>query len=104
MAREPGDCEPKREDGTRGPAEIVPLPWRVRRKPRLEPEPEPQTDKADEHTLSTRALVGFGLFFLIFIVFGVWLLEAMRARMILEECLMAGGRNCVPITEQYRER
>ena len=102
MAREPRNFELKREDGTRGPAEIVPLPWRARRKPRPQPEPEP--DEVDEHTLSTRALVGFSLFFLLFIVFGVWLLEAMRARMLLEECLMAGGRNCVPITEQYRER
>ena len=102
MARESRDSEAKRENGTRGPAEIVPLPWKARRKPRPEPEPEP--DEADEHTLSNRALVGFGLFFLLFIVFGVWLLEAMRARMKLEECMMAGRKNCAPITEPYRER
>lgn len=102
MAREPRDSEMKREDRPPGPAEIVPLPWKARRKPRPQPEPEPPA--ADEHSLSNRALVGFGLFFLIFIVFGVWLLEAMRTRMQLEECLMAGRRNCAPITEPYRER
>lgn len=78
---------------------LLAFPWRRRAHPR-----RPAPRDPDDYTLSRRQLIGFAVFFVLFIAFGVWLLEAMRAQMKLEECLMAGRKNCAPISVALPER
>jgi hypothetical protein len=80
-------------------AEIVPLPWIARRKPRPAPRRSQPIDlDPDDYIVSTRALLLIAAFLVLFIMSTVWLLEKMRANALLEECMMAGRKNCVPIT------
>jgi hypothetical protein len=96
MARIQGSKEDRQNDRT---AEIVPLPWIARRKPRPSPRsPRPQDLDPDDYIISTRALLTIGAFLVLFVVSTVWLLETMRRNALLEECLMAGRKNCVPIS------
>jgi hypothetical protein len=80
--------------GARG--DVVPLPWMRRRRPTPAPRRAPPDDP-DDYIVSDRTLLTVGAFLAMLIVGSVWLLETMRANSILEECLMAGRKNCVPI-------
>jgi len=90
----------KKDDRRKGrTAEIVPLPWIARRKPRPSPRrPWAQDVDPDDYIVSTRALLTIGAFLVLFVISTVWLLETMRKNALLEECLMAGRKNCVPIS------
>jgi hypothetical protein len=65
--------------------------------------PVPPSDP-DDYPVSDRALLSVGVFIAVLIVGSVWLLETMRTNAILEECVMAGRKNCVPITAPLMQR
>ena len=79
-------------------AKIIPLPWVARKLRRPARRTRPQDFDSDDYIVSTRALVVIAAFLVLFIVSTVWLLETMRKNAQIEECLMAGRRNCVPIS------
>jgi hypothetical protein len=84
---------------------VLPFPWKARRRPdRASVPPRAEPRDPDDYTLSNRALFGFALFLALYVTFGVWLLEAMRAQAKLEDCLMAGRKNCVPIALPTAQR
>jgi hypothetical protein len=76
-------------------ANVVPLPWHARRKKR--PEPRRQVADPDDYPVSDRTLLTIAACLALLILGCVWLLEAMHKNSILEDCLMAGRRNCSPI-------
>jgi hypothetical protein len=86
-------------------AEIKPFPWEALKaktgagnKPAADPEPE---DEGGSNKVTLAVLGGFILFL---ILFGVWLMGAIKEATRREECLMQGRRNCVPIAVPDRER
>lgn len=95
---------PKADGSERREAEIVPLPWVARRKHRIDEVHATQARDPDDYPVSTRTLVLVGAFVAAFVVTGVWLLETMRENALIEECLMAGRKNCVPISLPAPER
>jgi hypothetical protein len=82
-------------DDARG-AEILPLPW-VGRRVRAPAARQVSAADPDDYAISNRTLLAVILFVVGFVVVGVWLLETMRSNAQLEECVMAGRRNCAPI-------
>jgi hypothetical protein len=96
---------PKAGERDERAAKIIPLPWVARRKPRpTARRSRPQDFDPDDYIVSTRALLVIAAFLVLFIVSTVWLLETMRKNAQIEECLMAGRRNCVPISTPLPER
>lgn len=96
---------PKADGIERHEAEIVPLPWVARRKHRrVDEATAAQARDPDDYPVSTRTLILVGAFVAAFVVIGVWLLETMRGNALIEECLMAGRKNCVPISLPAPER
>jgi len=63
----------------------------------------PASKADDEEPLSTRALIGIGIFLVVLVLAGVWLLNTLRDISKLQDCAMQGRRNCAPI-ETPRER
>lgn len=60
---------------------------------------EPEKDEEDHRTGANRqtaSLAGLALA-LALLVAGLWLYHALREKSKLEDCLMAGRRNCAPI-------
>lgn len=91
MARLYGDSgRPARHSG----AAVIPLPWVARRPRRY---PDPSLLDPDDYIVTTRALIGVGLFLVLFIGGSVWLMETMHRNSVKEDCLMSGRRNCFPI-------
>jgi hypothetical protein len=84
-----------RSRGSAG-ADIVPLPWLARRKKRNAPR-RPQVADPDDYPVSDRTLLTIAACLALLILGCVWLLETMHKNSILEDCLMAGRRNCSPI-------
>ena len=78
-------------------ADIVPLPWHARRKRPPQPKRAPATDP-DDYPVSDRTLLTIAACLALLILGCVWLLEAMHKNSILEDCFMAGRKNCSPIT------
>jgi hypothetical protein len=96
MARARNPKAGEREERT---AKIIPLPWVARRRPRPSPRrTRPDDVDPDDYIISTRALFAIAVFLVLFVVSTVWLLETMRTNALMEECLMAGRRNCAPIS------
>jgi hypothetical protein len=96
MARPHGHgADRERNRGSAG-ADIVPLPWLARRKKRAEPK-RPQAADPDDYPVSDRTLLTIAACLALLILGCVWLLETMHKNSILEDCLMAGRRNCTPI-------
>jgi hypothetical protein len=58
--------------------------------------PEPQR-AGDEEPLSTRALIGLGIFLVVLVLSGVWLMNTLRDMGQMQDCAMQGRRNCAPI-------
>jgi len=56
-----------------------------------------------EEPLSTGALIGIGIFLLLLVIAGVWLMNTLRDIGKLQDCAMQGRRNCAPI-ETPRDR
>jgi hypothetical protein len=81
--------------------DIVPVPWIARRKRARAREtnaPRAQGQDPDDYLISTRTLVAVSVFIVLLIVVSVWLMETMRVNARLEECLMSGRKNCMPIS------
>lgn len=51
----------------------------------------------DEEPLSTRALIGIGVFLVVLVLSGVWLMNTLRDMGQIQDCAMQGRRNCAPI-------
>lgn len=96
VAREPAPAARVELSPVRG--RVLPFPWRRARPP------GPAPHDPDDYTLSRLQIFGFAVFLALFVTFGVWLLEAMRAQAKLEECLMAGRKNCLLISVPLAER
>lgn len=78
--------------------EIVPLPWVARRRPRAAAgQPASELRDADDYVVSTRALILVGAFLALFVALSVWVLDTMRENALIEECLLAGRQNCMPV-------
>jgi hypothetical protein len=95
-----------RADRDRSPAagaNIVPLPWLARRKKRPEPKRAVTVDP-DDYPVSDRTLLTIAACIVLLILGSVWLLETMRKNSILEDCLMAGRKNCSPISAPPQAR
>jgi hypothetical protein len=92
-------------DGRQHGAEIVPLPWVARRRSRAAAgQPESELRDPDDYAVSTRTLILVGAFLALFVIVSVWLLDTMRKNALIEECLMAGRKNCTPVVVPPRER
>ena len=83
-------------DSAGSSADIVPLPWQARRKRRPAPK-RPQATDPDDYPVSDRTLILIAACIGLLILGSIWLLETMHKNSILEDCLMAGRRNCTPI-------
>ena len=57
-----------------------------------------------EEPLSTGALIGIGIFLVLLVLSGVWLMNTLRDIGKMQDCAMQGRRNCAPIEAQPRER
>jgi hypothetical protein len=57
-----------------------------------------------EEPLSTRALIGVGIFLVVLVLAGVWLMDTLRDIGKMQDCAMQGRRNCAPIETPPRER
>jgi hypothetical protein len=80
------------------PSNVVRFPAAQNSDPKVSP---PPTD--DEEPLSARALIGVGIFLVILVLGGVWLMNTLRDISKMQDCAMQGRRNCAPI-ETPRER
>jgi hypothetical protein len=87
----------------RNSADIVPLPWHARRKRRPAPKRAHPTDP-DDYPVSDRTLLLIAACIGLLILGSIWLLETMHKNSILEDCLMAGRRNCTPIVAPSQVR
>ncbi|MEX0591274.1 MAG: hypothetical protein WD207_09310 [Xanthobacteraceae bacterium] len=97
------DCKASRREAAG--AKVVPLPWVARRRPRAAPKPAyPHSDDPDDYPISDRTLLTVGACLALFIVASVWLLGTMRANAWLEDCLMAGHKNCARLVVLPSER
>jgi hypothetical protein len=65
--------------------------------------PTPQAADSEE-PLSTRALIGVGIFLVVLVLAGVWLMDTLRDIGKMQDCAMQGRRNCAPIETPPRER
>ena len=65
--------------------------------------PAPRTAD-DEEPLSTGALIGIGVFLVLLVVSGVWLMNTLRDMGKMQDCAMQGRRNCAPIEAPPRDR
>jgi hypothetical protein len=65
--------------------------------------PAPQAADSEE-PLSTRALIGVGIFLVVLVLAGVWLMDTLRDIGKMQDCAMQGRRNCAPIETLPRER
>jgi hypothetical protein len=65
--------------------------------------PTPQAADSEE-PLSTRALIGIGIFLVVLVFAGVWLMDTLRDIGKMQDCAMQGRRNCAPIETPARER
>ena len=54
--------------------------------------------------MSTRRLLGIGIFLVLLVIAGVWLMDTLRSMGKLEECAMQGRKNCGEIVVPLRER
>jgi hypothetical protein len=54
--------------------------------------------------LSSRALLGIGIFLVVLVVAGVWLMNTLREIGQMQDCAMQGRRNCAPIEAPPRDR
>jgi hypothetical protein len=54
--------------------------------------------------LSSRALLGIGIFIVVLVVAGVWLMNTLREIGQMQDCAMQGRRNCAPIEAPPRDR
>jgi hypothetical protein len=57
-----------------------------------------------EEPLSTRALIGVGIFLVVLVFAGVWLMDTLRDIGKMQDCAMQGRRNCAPIETPPRDR
>lgn len=57
-----------------------------------------------EEPLSTGALIGIGIFLVVLVLSGVWLMNTLRDMGKMQDCAMQGRRNCAPIEVPLRER
>ncbi len=64
---------------------------------------EPQGADGEE-PLSTGALIGIGVFLIVLVLSGVWLMNTLRDIGKMQDCAMQGRRNCAPIEVPPRER
>jgi hypothetical protein len=103
MARQRGHRDDRHRSRGSAGAEIVPLPWHARRKKRPEPR-RPQVADPDDYPVSDRTLLTIAACLALLILGCVWLLEAMHKNSILEDCMMAGRRNCSPIAAPTQVR
>jgi len=62
------------------------------------------TSPDPEEPLGTGALIGIGLFLVVLVVAGVWLMNTLRDIGKMQDCAMQGRRNCAPIETPARER
>jgi hypothetical protein len=69
----------------------------ARRRKRPQPKPAPAVDP-DDYPVSDRTLLTIAACIALLILGSVWLLETMHKNSILEDCLMAGRKNCSPIS------
>jgi hypothetical protein len=74
--------------------EIIPLPWTARRRRTASKSVPAHPADPDDYPVSDRTLLTIGTVLALCIVGCVWLLETMRENARLEECLMAGHKNC----------
>ncbi|HLL28737.1 MAG TPA: hypothetical protein VKT73_13935 [Xanthobacteraceae bacterium] len=67
--------------------------------------PAPAPGKSDdEEPLSTGALIGIGVFLVILVLTGVWLMNTLRDLGRMQDCAMQGRRNCAGIEVPARDR
>jgi len=66
--------------------------------------PAPSPDRASEEPLSGRALIGIGIFVVLLVISGVWLMDTLRSMSKLQDCAMQGRKNCTEIVVPLRER
>ncbi|HEY4863766.1 MAG TPA: hypothetical protein VIH65_06600 [Xanthobacteraceae bacterium] len=57
-----------------------------------------------EEPLSTGALIGIGIFLVLLVLSGVWLMNTLRDMGKMQDCAMQGRRNCAPIETPPRDR
>jgi hypothetical protein len=103
MARSRGHRgDPGRSRSPAG-ANIVPLPWLARRKRKPAPK-HPHVTDPDDYPVSDRTLLTIAACLALLVLGCVWLLETMHKNSILEDCLMAGRKNCSPIAAPPQAR
>jgi hypothetical protein len=100
----PPETDKQSDPESRDAADI--LPFRARRK---EPTPSKQQNPpllagSEHEPLSTRALIGIGLFLIFLITSGVWLIDTLRDIGTMQDCAMQGRRNCGTISVPIRDR
>ena len=61
-------------------------------------------DAEGPEPLSARSLLGIGIFLVLLVIAGVWLMDTLRTMSKLEECAMQGRKNCREIVVPLRER
>ena len=61
-------------------------------------------DTQDPEPLSARRLLGIGIFLVLLVIAGVWLMDTLRSMSKLEECAMQGRKNCREIVVPLRDR
>ena len=97
MASEPS----KNSDAPVGAPNIVRFPA-ARSASRLnKPTPRPSDG---EEPLSTGALIGIGIFLVLLVLSGVWLMNTLRDMGKMQDCAMQGRRNCAQIETPPRDR
>jgi len=57
-----------------------------------------------EEPLSTGALIGIGIFLVLLVLSGVWLMNTLRDMGKMQDCAMQGRRNCAQIETPPRDR
>ncbi len=71
---------------------------------RLRPGPTGAARADGEEPLSTGALIGIGVFLVVLVISGVWLMNTLRDIGKMQDCAMQGRRNCAPIESPPRDR
>jgi hypothetical protein len=66
-------------------------------KPASGPERREPQGTGEEEPLSNRALIGIGIFLVVLVLSGVWLMNTLRDMGQMQDCAMQGRRNCAPI-------
>jgi hypothetical protein len=65
--------------------------------------PAPRPSDSEE-PLSTGALIGIGIFLVLLVLSGVWLMNTLRDMGKMQDCAMQGRRNCAQIETPPRDR